>query len=64
MVDPAVGLMLLKKPGDAVAVGEPLVEIQARDTTEIARCRELLHEAIAVSPQRLASIPLILGSIG
>jgi len=51
-VDPAVGIVLHKKVGDAVAVREPLATIYYNAETRAARARQLLEESyrIADSP--------------
>ncbi|MBW3628321.1 MAG: thymidine phosphorylase [Gemmatimonadetes bacterium] len=49
-VDPAVGVVLLKKTGERVEVGEPLVEIHARTDDAVEEARRLLSLAYTLSP--------------
>jgi pyrimidine-nucleoside phosphorylase len=64
-VDPAVGIVLHKKVGDAVSVGEPLATIHYNVEARAARARQLLEESykIADSPAP-DKRPLIHGVIG
>ena len=59
-IDPSVGLSILVRPGDRVARGQPLAEIQARDEQCLAVGRAVLASAITVvdafvSPRALLS---------
>jgi pyrimidine-nucleoside phosphorylase len=45
-VDPAVGLVLHKKVGDQVSVGEPLATIHYNVETRAARARQLIEESL------------------
>jgi pyrimidine-nucleoside phosphorylase len=49
-IDPAVGLVLGKKVGDAVAKGEPLVTLHVNDTAREKDAVELIRSAIHVGP--------------
>jgi pyrimidine-nucleoside phosphorylase len=49
-VDPAVGVVLLKKTGDRVAAGEILALVHARDAAEGARAAVLAAYRIAAAP--------------
>jgi pyrimidine-nucleoside phosphorylase len=64
-VDPAVGIVLHKKVGDAVSVGEPLATIYYNAEARAARARELLEQSyqITASPVR-EKRPLIHRVIG
>jgi pyrimidine-nucleoside phosphorylase/thymidine phosphorylase len=64
-VDPAVGIVLHKKVGDAVSVGEPLATIHYNAETRAVRARQLLERSyrIADSPLR-EKRPLIHRVIG
>jgi pyrimidine-nucleoside phosphorylase len=48
-VDPAVGIVLHKKVGDAVVAGEPLATIYYNAETRAARARQLLEESFQIS---------------
>ena len=64
-VDPAVGIVLHKKVGDAVSVGEPLATIHYNSETRAVPARQLLEQSyrIAESPLR-EKRPLIHRVIG
>jgi pyrimidine-nucleoside phosphorylase len=47
-VDPAVGIVLHKKVGDAISVGEPLATIHYNAETRAARARQLLEESYQI----------------
>jgi len=59
-VDPAVGVSLLKKRGDAVRFGEPWARIHANGETGLAPARELLQQALVVQQDKPEDHPLIL----
>jgi thymidine phosphorylase len=48
-VDPAVGIVLHRKLGDAVASGEPLCTVHANSGTRAARAIELLQKSYRVA---------------
>jgi pyrimidine-nucleoside phosphorylase len=59
-VDPAVGIVLHKKVGDAVVAGEPLATIYYNAETRAARARQLLEESFQISePAPREKRPLI-----
>jgi thymidine phosphorylase len=58
-IDPAVGVVLRKKVGDAVAAGEPLATIHANDAKRLADATQLLRAAFEIGPARPAPRPLI-----
>jgi pyrimidine-nucleoside phosphorylase len=64
-VDPAVGIVLHKKVGDAVAAGEPLATIYYNADERLARARQLLEQSyqITASPSH-EKRPLIHRVIG
>ena len=64
-VDPAVGIVLHKKVGDAVSVGEPLATIHYNAETRAARARQLLEESYQiVDSAAIEKRPLIHRVIG
>jgi len=63
-VDPAVGLMLRAKVGDAVKKGQPLVEIHHRGGKGLQSCVDRLRRAYTVGTQRPATQPLIAERLG
>ena len=64
-VDPAVGIVLHKKVGDAVSAGEPLATVHYNDESRAVRARQLLEQShqITDSPVR-EKRPLIHRVIG
>ncbi len=58
-VDPAVGIVLHKKVGDPVAVGEPLCTIHYNSETRLEDARKLLERSFAVGPAVPPPRPLI-----
>jgi pyrimidine-nucleoside phosphorylase len=60
-VDPAVGIEILKKPGDRVSRGEPLARLHTHGPAPEAASRVL--ESFAVGPTRPRPIPLVLDRI-
>ena len=50
-VDPAVGLVVHKKIGDAVNSGEPLVTIHYNSDTRLAEAQKLIETAYRIEPQ-------------
>ncbi len=62
-VDPAVGILLDAKPGDAVHAGDPLLEIHYRDRARLDRALALTDRAITLGETRPAPTPLIVGEV-
>ena len=57
-VDPAVGFVLAKKPGDAVRAGDPLVYVHARTPAQRDTALEQLRAAIAIDNGAPSLMPL------
>jgi pyrimidine-nucleoside phosphorylase len=62
-VDPAVGIMLTAKPGDAVRAGDPLFEVHYRDRARLDTALTLTARAVTIGDARLPSTPLIVGEV-
>jgi len=62
-VDPAVGVMVLAKPGDEVRAGDPVLEVHYRDRSRLDAAVALLTQAIVVGDERPVSRPLIVGEV-
>jgi len=62
-VDPAVGIVLHKKVGDAVAAGEPLCTIFYNDETRAAQAEKLLPQSYTIGEFRPAASKLVRGVI-
>ena len=58
-IDPAVGFVLRKKVGDAVASGEPLVTIHVSDRARLEEAQALLRRAIRIGSAAPAPRPLV-----
>ena len=63
VIDPAVGLELLKKVGDPVEANEPIVRIHYQDTDSLEAAEARLEKAIELSEQKLKPLPLIIDRI-
>jgi len=59
-IDHAVGIVCLKKRGDAVAEGEPLAEIHARDDASAEQAGTDVLAAYELADQPPAAVPLVL----
>jgi len=62
-VDPAVGIMVLAKPGDRVRAGDPILELHYRDRGRLETATRRTSQAIAIADQRPAATPLIVGEV-
>jgi pyrimidine-nucleoside phosphorylase/thymidine phosphorylase len=58
-IDPAVGIVLRKKVGDPVEVGEPLATIHVNDRSRLDEAVGLLRHAIRVGAEPITPRPLI-----
>ncbi|WP_425607159.1 thymidine phosphorylase [Coraliomargarita algicola] len=63
VIDPAVGLELLKKVGDLVQPNEPIVRIHYRDTESLEAAQARLRKAVHLSLDAPAVLPLIVDRI-
>jgi len=60
-VDLSAGILLHKKPGDAVTAGEPIMELRYNDVSRLAAALQLATEAIAIGDRPPAAAPLVMG---
>ncbi len=60
-VDPAAGLLLLKKVGEPIKQGDALVALYTNDEARLAPAKEILRRAILVKPTPPAPRRLLLG---
>jgi pyrimidine-nucleoside phosphorylase len=58
-VDPAVGLVLHKKVGELVIIGEPLLTLHVNDRSRLDEALALLRESIRIAPEAPRATPLI-----
>jgi pyrimidine-nucleoside phosphorylase len=59
-IDPAVGAVVLARPGDAVKQGDALLEIHYRDGERLGRALEILAGGCPISDEKPVAGPLIL----
>ena len=62
-VDPAVGIMVVAKPGDAVREGEPVLELHYRDRARLEAAMRLTSQAITIGDQPPPPARLIVGEV-
>jgi len=62
-VDPAVGILIRVKPGQPVSRGDAVLELHYRDTRRLETALPLAARAIALSDQRPAARPLLIGEV-
>jgi pyrimidine-nucleoside phosphorylase len=62
-VDPAVGFEVLKRVGDPVEAGEPILNIHANDDDRLEACRRMLAGAYEIGDAALAATPLVLEEV-
>ena len=63
-VDPAAGLLLLKRVGDPVRAGEVLVELHAANESRLEAGEARLRDAVAIGEAPRSDWPLVLERIG
>jgi thymidine phosphorylase len=62
-VDHAAGIFCLAKPGDRVAVGQPVLELRTDDETRFGPAMAALAGAVQVGPEPPAAAPLVIDRI-
>ena len=63
VIDPAVGFMLLRVPGDAVKAGDAVLEVHYNDGARLARAEALAREAIEITDAPPPPAKLVLDRI-
>jgi pyrimidine-nucleoside phosphorylase len=58
-IDPAAGIMVLRKAGDRVSVGEPLFEVHARSEASAGEVKGPLQGAVEVTPTPCFAGPIV-----
>jgi pyrimidine-nucleoside phosphorylase len=62
-VDPAVGAMVLARPGDRLERGAPILELHFRREADLAAALELLARAVEIADEPPAVLPLVVDEI-
>jgi pyrimidine-nucleoside phosphorylase len=62
-VDPAVGIMVVAKPGDAVRAGDPVLEMHYRDRVRLEAAVRLTSQAITIADEAPPARRLIVGEV-
>ena len=60
-VDLSAGVRLYKKPGDAVAAGDPLMELHYNDAARLDAALALAHQATVIGDKAPAEAPPVIG---
>jgi thymidine phosphorylase len=63
-VAPAAGVVLRRRPGDAVRAGEPLLELRSDEAARIPDALAAVAGAVTIEAVPRASVPLIIDRIG
>ncbi|MEU6078869.1 thymidine phosphorylase [Micromonospora sp. NPDC047074] len=58
------GVVLHRRPGDAVRVGDPLFELRAEDAARIPAARDDAARAVRIAPTAPGATPLVIERIG
>jgi thymidine phosphorylase len=58
-IDPAVGVVLHKKVGDLVVVGEPLMTVHVNDRGRLDLALDLLRKSVSIGPEAPPAVPLV-----
>jgi pyrimidine-nucleoside phosphorylase len=62
-VDPAVGILVRARPGDAVRAGDPILELHYRDRGRLETAAQLTGQAFTIDDQRPAARRLIVAEV-
>jgi pyrimidine-nucleoside phosphorylase len=62
-VDPAVGIMVMAKPGDAVRAGDPILELHYRDRARLDTATRLTSQAITIGDRPPPPARLIVAEV-
>jgi pyrimidine-nucleoside phosphorylase len=63
-IDPAVGIMVYAKIGDAIEAGQTLFEIHANNAEKLLQAKERLKKAVEITQDRVERPPYFHGVIG
>jgi thymidine phosphorylase len=62
-IDPAVGIIVRRKPGDEVRAGDAILELHYRDPARLETAVALARHAAVIREDRPDPLPLILGEV-
>ena len=62
-VDPAVGIMVIARPGDQLRAGDAVLELHYRDKSRLDQAITLATKAIEMGEEPPASLPLMVGEV-
>jgi pyrimidine-nucleoside phosphorylase len=62
-IDPAVGIIIRRKPGEEVRAGEAILELHYRDPARLETAVPLARHATIIREERPDPLPLILGEV-
>jgi pyrimidine-nucleoside phosphorylase len=62
-VDPAVGVVVIAKPGDEVGEGDAIVELHYRDEARLSAAVHMVTQALTVGDEPPSARPLIVGEV-
>jgi thymidine phosphorylase len=62
-VDPAVGAVVVRRPGEAVREGEPVVELHYRRAADVGTAEALVLQALEVSDAPPPARPLVIAGV-
>ncbi|MCX7772479.1 MAG: thymidine phosphorylase, partial [Clostridia bacterium] len=63
-IDPSAGIILLKKPGDEVVAGEPILVMHANNEALFDLAASEINHAVVISSEKPADTPLIIDIVG
>jgi pyrimidine-nucleoside phosphorylase len=62
-IDYGAGVLIIRRPGEAVSAGEPVVELLYNDERGVAEAAALARDAVTISEEPPLLRPLILGTV-
>ena len=62
-IDPAVGISVMVKVGDAVEIGQPLFVVHARSDDAVEEAKQQLKNAVKIVKEEVAPLPLFYGLV-
>ena len=60
-VDLSAGILLHKKPGDAISAGEPIMELRYNDESRLKNALGLATQAAVIGDKAPPDAPLVIG---